>query len=347
MQLAAAVAFFTLLAVGPLVVVVLSIVGAIFGDDAAHGRIFAELSSLTGAESARNIEDIVERSGGERSTLWAFGGTLLFLFSASGIFGQLSTALDVIRKEASGGHMPATTPEADVSKWRQVTQGGKRLVRDRLMSMAMVLVVSFLLVLAIIASSVISVMSRTFEPWIHQSLSAGLLNLVVSMVLLSALSAALYVLLTRPSLPRLSAAIGGAAAAGLFMVLRWFVGLVVPLWASETSFGPAASVVTLLLWAWFSAATLLVGGLIASIHAEAQATRARAEDDRLVAARVEDDRAYHEEQEQEGGRPVDTSIAMQTDPPAVEAAPVSDVAANGASPSLPSAAPTAAPGRAP
>jgi membrane protein len=313
-----------LLATGPLILVLLSIVGAIFGDDAAHGRIFATLSSMTGAETAQSIEDIVVRSSGERSNLWAIGGTLLFLFTAGSIFGQVSTALDVIRREAAGGHQPATTTKEKISKWKEAAQGGKRLVRDRLVSMAMVLLVSILLMLSIVASSVISVMTRTFEPWIHQGNVTGLLNFAVSILLFSALSAALYMLLTRPALPRMSAAIGGLVAAVIFLLLRWFVGLVVPLWASESSFGPAASVVTLLLWAWFSATTMLVGGVIASIHAEEQAAKARLDNDELVASRVVDDRAYHKENEKNGAHPV---AARTTLPEAQATAPLAETQA--------------------
>lgn len=267
LQLAAAIAFFTLLAAGPLVIVLLSIVGLVFGDDAAQGRLFGELRSLTGADGARMIEDIVERSRQGGGGFWAFSGSILFLWSAGGIFSQVSQALDTIRRVAAGRKVGADEDNKG-PRWRQAAKSGWRVLRDRLVSMAMVLFVSVLLVVAILASSIISALTNTFDAWIDRAVTMMFANFAISSVMLTALTTALYGLLTRPPLPRMSAALGGMVAAGLFLMLRWLVGLVVPLMATETSFGSAASVVTLLLWAWFSAVTMLLGGSVAAVHDE-------------------------------------------------------------------------------
>ncbi|MDP2344101.1 MAG: YihY/virulence factor BrkB family protein [Deltaproteobacteria bacterium] len=267
LQLAAAISFYVLLALGPLMLIILSVVGFFFADDAVNGRVYEALRGLTGPEAAIFVEEIVRRSAGRGQGLAAVVGGVMFLWTASGVFGQLSVALANVRRVAFG--QQPIVEASPMSRWRQLAHGGWHFARDRLLSVAMIGVSAALLILSLTASSVISVMTATFQPWFDISRVVTLANVVVSFLLFTALSAALYRLLARPPLPRASALRGGAVAALLFLVGRSVVGLLVPLAASESSFGPAASVITVLLWSWFSATTLLLGCAVGAVHAEA------------------------------------------------------------------------------
>lgn len=258
LQLAAAIAFHVLLAIGPLVVVVLAAAGFFFGEQAVQGRLFAELAGLTGAGGAAFIEDVVARSSGQDQGIAAIVGFFMFLWTASGVFDQMGQALANINRVAAGDR-PLVVQQAAAPWHRKLADSGWSFVRGRLAAVLMIVVVVVLLVASLIASSVISVMTSTFDRWLDTRWLVMLANLGVSFFIFTALSAALFWLLSLPRVPLRSALVGGIGAAVLFLIGRSVIGVVVPLTASESTFGPAASVITILYWAWFSAATVLLG----------------------------------------------------------------------------------------
>lgn len=258
LQLAAAISFHVLLAIGPLVVVILAAAGFFFGDEAVQGRLFGELAGLTGTSGASFIEDVVARSAGKGQGLAAVLGFFMFVWTASGVFDQMSQALANINRVANG-HRPVVMPPKETPWYKKLADTGWTFVRGRIAAVLMIVVVVALLVTSLIASSIISVMTSMFDPWLDTRWMVMLANLAVSFFIFTALSAALFRLLSRPKVCTKSALIGGIGAAVMFLIGRSVIGLVVPLTASESSFGPAASVITILYWAWFSAATLLLG----------------------------------------------------------------------------------------
>lgn len=258
LQLAAAIAFHVLLAIGPLVVIVLAAAGFFFGEQAVQGRLYGELAGLTGASGAAFIEDLVARSSGRGQGIAAVVGFLMFLWTASGVFDQMGQALANINRVAAGDRAVVVPPKE--ATWRRkLATSGWSFVRGRLAAVLMIVVVVVLLVASLVASSVISVMTSMFDRWLDTRWLVMLANLGVSFVIFTVLSAALFRLLSQPRVHLPSAIVGGIGAAVLFLIGRSVIGVVVPLTASESTFGPAASVITILYWAWFSAATLLLG----------------------------------------------------------------------------------------
>jgi membrane protein len=272
MQLAAAIAFHVLLAIGPLVVVILAAAGFFFGDEAVQGRLFGELAGLTGSGGASFIQDVVARSAGEGQGIAAAIGSFMFLWTASGIFAQVSQALNNINRVANGQRPVVVAPKE--ASWRQkLADTGWSFLQGRFAAVLMIVVIVALLVTSLIASSVISVMTSMFDRWLDTRWLVMLANLGVSFFMFTALSAALFRLLSQPRVCRQSALIGGLGAAVMFLIGRSVIGLVVPLAASASAFGPAASVVTVLYWAWFSAATLLLGFALAVTDAHDRASK--------------------------------------------------------------------------
>ena len=156
LQLAAAIAFHVLLAIGPLVVVILAAAGFFFGDEAVQGRLFGELAGLTGAGGASFIQDVVARSAGQGQGIAAAVGSFMFLWTASGVFAQVSLALNNINRVANG-QRPVVVPPKEAS-WRQkLADTGWSFLRSRFAAVLMIVVIVALLVTSLIASSVISV----------------------------------------------------------------------------------------------------------------------------------------------------------------------------------------------
>lgn len=292
LQLAASIAFFVLLSLGPVVLVLLSIAGFVFGEDAVQGRVFGALHNMLGDSSALFIQDLVERSAGKGQGVAAVVGLLLFFWTASGVFSQLSDALEIVRRVAAGksAKLPPSKPPAK-SRWRKLARGGWSLVRSRVMSALVIVAAATLLALSLVASSVITVMTSTFDAWIGTEWIIATANAVVSFLLFGSLTGVIYRVLAHPHLPVASAIVGGVVAAALFLFCKSFVALVLPYAASETSFGPAASVIAVLIWAWFSATTLLVGCAAGSVHDRFSVARAGKRSVTNRAARASQDRA--------------------------------------------------------
>ncbi len=268
LQLAAAIAFFVLLSLGPVVLVLLSVAGFVFGDDAVHGRVFGALTGLVGESSALFVQELVERSAGGGQGVAAAVGLGLFLFTASGVFAQVSDALAVVRRVASGKEAKLKPPEPPSSKWRRLAMGGWELVRSRVISIGVIVLSATLLLLTMVASSVISVMTSTVDAFVDLGGLIDSASSLVSLLLFTAFTTVLYRLLATPRLPLRAAAVGGVVAAVLFLIARSFVGNVVAHMASESSFGAAASVIAVLVWAWFSATILLIGCAAGSVFDE-------------------------------------------------------------------------------
>jgi membrane protein len=275
---AAATSFYALLALGPLALVTMSLAGFVFGDDAVRGEVFTQLTGVMGPNNAHFIEDMVVRSAGARGQGAAAAiGALLFLWSAGGVFAQVREGLAMVGRVARRMPERVIAHAEHAPMWKRVLLGGWSFVHGRLLSIAMVLIIALLLVASIVATSTLSVVTGML-PWLDAGRSVSLTNAAVSFLLLTSLSALLYGVLAVPRLPRKSAFVGGVVAALLFLVARTFISTAVTYSASESEFGPAASVIAVLLWSWFTVTTLLVGCAAGAVHAE----RARAQSERAA-----------------------------------------------------------------
>ena len=173
----------------------------------------------------------------------------------------------------SRGELAIVMPPKEEPWYRKLADTGWAFVRARISAILMIVVIVALLIASLIASSVISVMTSVFDPWLDTRWLVIAANFVMSFSIFTVLSAALYRLLSSPRVGRVSALIGGLGAAVMFLVGRSVIGLVVPLTASESAFGPAASVITILYWGWFSAVTLLMGFALAVTDARDRGAR--------------------------------------------------------------------------
>jgi membrane protein len=244
-SMGAALAYYTLFSLAPLLLIVISVAGMIFGEDAARGEIALQLRSLMGNSGANAVQDLLNsaREPAEDSLATAVGLLLMFI-GATSVFAELQDALDRIWR------VPA----------RPKTSGWLKLVRARLLSFGMILAIGFLLTVSLVASAVLKVMGRWFEPifggWY---LVMSTIDALGGFLLVAAMFALIYKIMPRVHIQWKDVWTGALLTSLLFGLGKFLIGLYVGQSGVISGFGAAGSLVIVLLWVYYSAQIFLIG----------------------------------------------------------------------------------------
>ncbi|MCW7536370.1 YihY/virulence factor BrkB family protein [Aquabacterium sp. A7-Y] len=246
-QLGASIAFYSMFALAPLLVIVITIAGAVFGEEAARGQIVGQIQELVGLDAARSIEAMIASSWrSDNSGLAGLLGVAALLVGASGVFVALRNALNRL------------------GRLTEQPTGLGAFVRARLVAFALVLGFGFLSIVSLIASAALAALgaylSQRFPP-LGGVIAA--LDVTVSTIVLSFAFAALLRWLPE-SPPAWPAAWRGAlVSALLFAVGKHLIGLYLGRASVSSSYGAAGSFVVLMLWVYYASQILLLGAALA------------------------------------------------------------------------------------
>lgn len=261
-SMGAALAYYTLFSIAPLLLIVIAVAGAVFGEDAARGAIFAPLAELLGREGAIAIEgllDSVRRH--DQGLLGSVVGGLLLLVGATSVFAELQGSLDRIWRVPQ----PAQQP------------GWLALLRTRLLSFGLVLGVGFLLMVSLVMSAVLSAWGRWWAPafggW---STVLQLANFAVGYAITTAMFAMIYKWMPSVRIAWRDVLVGAVCTALLFSIGKWAIGLYIGTSGVASGFGAASSIVVLLVWVYWSAQIFLVGAEFTWLFAQRHGSRAGA-----------------------------------------------------------------------
>ena len=247
----AAIAFYTVTSVAPVLLIVIAIAGFAFGRDAAQNAITAQLSGLMGQQTAEVLQTAVASASGKTAGVLAtIIGVITLTVTASGVFGEIQTSLNAIWKAKAKG--------STVS----------RLIRARATSLGLVATLGFLLIVSLVVSTALT----AFGTYLDSVLPFGDfiltgVNTVVSVTLLSLLFAAIYKVLPERHLEWGDVIVGALVTAILFTVgkslISWYIGSS----AVASSFGAAGALIVLLLWVYYSAQIFLLGAEFTKVYA--------------------------------------------------------------------------------
>ncbi|MED5618955.1 YihY/virulence factor BrkB family protein [Ideonella sp. BN130291] len=246
-ELGASIAFYSLFALAPLLVVGIAIAGAVFGADAARGEIVDQIAGLVGRDAARSIESMIASAWrSDRSGFAAVLGVLTLLVGASGVFAELRKALNRI------GRVPVRASAIGT------------FVRARLIAFALVLGFGFLIVASLLASAALSAVSG----WLSRVMPvlAGVLafsDFALSVCVLAAAFWAFLRWLPDRGPSRRAALVGAIVSSLLFALGKHFIGLYLGRVSTIDSFGAAGSLVVVMLWVYYSSQILLFGAALA------------------------------------------------------------------------------------
>jgi membrane protein len=240
----AALAFYTLFSLAPVLIMVLAIAGAIFGEDAARGAIFQELNGLMGPAGAEAIQLLLANArnpkAGAFATLTALG---LLVIGATTVFGELKDSLDEIWDVP-----PARQPGIIV------------FIRTRLLSFSLILVLAFLLLVSLSINAALAVLEKYLGGfWSDASYILLPITSMISFTVIASLFAAIYKLLPQTRLPWRDVWVGAIVTAFLFIIGKKLIGAYLGNSEFVTSFGAASSIIALLLWVYYSAQIFFLG----------------------------------------------------------------------------------------
>lgn len=244
-SMGAALAFYTMFSVAPLLLIVISIAGLVFGEEAARGEIFNQLDKMLGARGALAVQSLIESAGKPTTSVLTSVFGLVFLFiGATSVFAELQDALDRIWRA------PA----------RARSSGLWRLLRARLLSFGMILGIGFLLMVSLAFSAGLAALSKYSNPlfggW---TTLTNTIELTLSIVLLTSVFAMIYKTMPRVRIDWSDVWVGATVTSLLFLTGKFLIGAYIGRTDISSSFGAAASLVVVLLWVYYSAQIFLFG----------------------------------------------------------------------------------------
>ena len=251
-SLGAALAYYSLFAAAPLLLVVISIAGVIFGESAAREAVLAQIDTLIGPASSAavrlGLESLDRPAVGKAAAAF---GLVVILFGATSVFVELQRAMDRI------WNAPA----------RPRSSGAWGLVRSRVLSFGMVLAIGFLLIVTLIVSAALAALATLWQPWFADLVMlAQVFNAVVSTLFLTALFAMIYKWLPRVSVAWRDVWLGAAITALLMALGKTVIGVYIGRSGVTSAYGAAASVIALLLWFYYSSLIFLFGAELTATY---------------------------------------------------------------------------------
>ena len=256
----AAIAFYTVTSIGPVLFIVVAIAGLAFGEDAARGAIAEQLGGLMGRQSADLLQTAIQSAAATgqnapavtKSTglLATMIGLVTLIITASGVFTEMQSTLNIIWKATPRG----TT----------VT----RLIRARAASLGLVAALGFLLLVSLVVSTLLSALSAYINAYLPFGyLILQTLAFLVSFGLISLLFGAIYKVLPDKVIEWHDVMIGAVVTALLFTIGKLLISLYIGSSTVASSYGAAGSLIVVLLWIYYSAQIFLFGAEFTKVYA--------------------------------------------------------------------------------
>jgi membrane protein len=255
-SMGAALSYYTLFSLAPLLVLIIAIAGMVFGHDAAQGAIIAQLQGIMGQDGATAVQDLL-KAAREPSTgiVASIVGGFLLLLGATAIFAELQTDLDRIWQ------VPAREKPSGIWGW----------LRSRVLSFGLVLGLAFMLMISLVVSAALAATGE----WLGgggsaESVLATVLNFTASFAIFTLLFAMIYKIMPTAKISWHDVWMGSAVTALLFNVGKSLIGLYLAKSSVASGFGAAGSFVILIAWFYYSAQIFLFGAEYTWVYANSK-----------------------------------------------------------------------------
>jgi membrane protein len=249
-QLAAAIAYYTLFSITPLLIIALAIAGYFFNIETARSQLMAQIGEFIGPKAADFVKTLLDNSARSSDSLAAsmisIGVTLV---GASGVFNEVQYALNKVW---------------DVPLKPQ--RGIVNTLKMRFISFLMVLAVGFLLLVFLLISTLLPLLSGYISGGSQTSLLPGLINFIVLFIMITMLTAIVYRVIPEKDITWTDVWLGAAVTALLFMIGRYAIGLYLTISKPGSTYGAAGALIVLLIWIYYSAQIFLLGAEFTQVY---------------------------------------------------------------------------------
>lgn len=249
----AALAYYTVFSLAPVLLVVVAIAGAVFGQDAVRGRLVEQFGGLMGREQAALVQTMLQKAERENTNGLAAGiGFLTLIVGATAVFSQLQASLNRIWEvQPKPGHL------------------FKDFIRKRILSFAIVVAIGFVLLVSLVVSTGVEALHNyVAQRYSTEPLWLEWANALLSFLLFALLFAMIYRILPDARIPWRDVWLGAIVTSLLFVFGKWAIGLYLGKTATTSAFGAAGSIVVLLLWVYYASLIVLFGAEFTRAYAK-------------------------------------------------------------------------------
>jgi membrane protein len=262
-RLGAALAYYTIFSLAPLLVIVIAIAALVFGQEAAQGKIVTEIQGVVGEASAQAIQTMIDKAQAPAAGIVATVLSLItLLLGATGVVNELKDSLNTVWKVQA----------PDLGLWGTV--------KARLVSLGFILGIGFLLLVSLVVSAALSALNNFMghlvsSPWLIYFWQG--VNFLVSLGVITVLFAMLYRFLPDTEIPWRDVWVGAGMTALLFVISKSLIGLYLGRSSIGSAYGTAGSLVLILVWVYYSSLVLLFGAEFTAVYAHRYGSRATAQ----------------------------------------------------------------------
>lgn len=268
-RLGAALSYYTIFSLAPILVIAIAIAGLAFGEEAARGQVVTQIQGLVGRDGAEMVQTMLQNANRPgQGILSLIGGSLALLIGATGAFLELQNALDTVwdvKRTKSGGI------------WQTI--------KERVHAFGLVLGVGFLLLVSLIVSAALAGFGDLIDRVLGMpAIALQVLNLAISLAVLTLGFALMYRFIPDVKIAWRDVWVGAAVTAVLFTIGKVLIGLYLGQSSTASAYGAAGSFVVLLVWIYYSAQIVLFGAEVTQVYAERYGSRIRPDETAVAAA---------------------------------------------------------------
>jgi membrane protein len=254
LTMSAALAYYTVFAMAPLLIMLISLASLFYGEDAINRKLFQEINGLVGNQAALQIQDILRKISLENnSTIAVILGVITLFIGATGVFVEMQDSINQIWRVKA-------KPE----------KGWKQLLINRVLSFSMIISLGFLLIASLIINGLILALSDQLTQYFpHLTIVViNVFNVGLTFIIISALFSVIFKFLPDVEIGWKDVRIGAFFTATLFIVGKFLIGIYIEKVGPGSAYGAAGSIIVILVWVYYTAAILYFGAEFTQVYSE-------------------------------------------------------------------------------
>ena len=254
LKLSAALSYYTIFSLAPLLLLMISLAGLFLGRDAIQGHVFNEINGLIGNQAAAQIQDIIknmELSG--KTNIALIIGAVTLIIGATTVFGEIQDSINLIWKIKA-----------------KPKRGWVKLLKDRLLSSSLIVGLGFLLIVSLMVNGALMALNDLIKRYFPEMtiLLFNAINIAISFTVITVLFAVIFKVLPDAKIAWKDVRMGAFFTACLFMLGRFVIGMYIETTSTGSAYGAAGSVIIILVWVYYTAAILYFGAEFTKVYAE-------------------------------------------------------------------------------
>ncbi|MDQ2751696.1 MAG: YihY/virulence factor BrkB family protein [Bacteroidota bacterium] len=256
LKFSAALAYYTVFALAPMLIVMISVVSFFYDKQAAQGQIYGQIKSVVGSDAATSIQGIISKASLSPSfTFASIVGIIVLLFSATGVFAEIQSSINLLWN----------------LKIKPKKSGILQMLKIRLISFSLIISLGFIALVSLLINYLVDALSARLEEFLPKDtlFISYIVNVVITLLAISVLFGIIFKFLPDADVKWKDVRVGAVTTAILFMIGKFAIGLYITKGNPASAFGAAGSMILILLWVYYSSIILYFGALFTKNYAQA------------------------------------------------------------------------------